>query len=251
MKNTLSFFLIFSTVIFSSAVSMAADRVVVIPLGKNDPNLIPDNIAYGVTILGVTGTLPRVVTSAGGQVWMDRNLGASRVATSPTDSAAYGYLFQWGRSADGHQQRTSGTIQDMSDTDNPGHDNFILTETVPYDWRSSPNDGLWQSVSGSNNPCPSGFKIPTEAEWEIERASWGSDQNATGAFNSPLKLVLGGYRYHSFANSSIMFAGVSGNYWSSTVDGTDALDLNFGDTGTAGWFSNPRAAGFSVRCITD
>jgi hypothetical protein len=44
-----------------------------------------------------------------GRVWMDRNLGASRVATSSTDEAAYGDLYQWGRFGDGHQCRKSDT----------------------------------------------------------------------------------------------------------------------------------------------
>ena len=47
------------------------------------------------------------VTSATGKIWMDRNLGASQVATSSTDAAAYGDLYQWGRKKDGHQIRTS------------------------------------------------------------------------------------------------------------------------------------------------
>ncbi|MCP4487519.1 MAG: hypothetical protein GY820_09420, partial [Gammaproteobacteria bacterium] len=40
--------------------------------------------------------LPRIptVTTSTGQVWMDRNLGASRVAHSITDEEAYGDLFQ-------------------------------------------------------------------------------------------------------------------------------------------------------------
>lgn len=57
---------------------------------------------------GNTGKTPCVsgvatVTSAG-QVWMDRNLGASRVAISSADSLAYGDLYQWGRGTDGHEQ---------------------------------------------------------------------------------------------------------------------------------------------------
>tara|TARA_B110000090_G_scaffold89704_1_gene101755 strand:- start:8070 stop:8588 length:519 start_codon:yes stop_codon:yes gene_type:complete len=43
------------------------------------------------------------VTSPTGQVWMDRNLGATQVATSSTDHLAYGNLYQWGRALDGHQ----------------------------------------------------------------------------------------------------------------------------------------------------
>jgi len=33
---------------------------------------------------------------------MDRNLGASQVAKSPTDPLSFGDLFQWGRGTDGH-----------------------------------------------------------------------------------------------------------------------------------------------------
>ncbi|MFT7002526.1 MAG: hypothetical protein ACJAVW_003569 [Spirosomataceae bacterium] len=42
-----------------------------------------------------------------GKIWMDRNLGATRVATSSTDAYAYGDLYQWGRATDGHTLRTS------------------------------------------------------------------------------------------------------------------------------------------------
>lgn len=50
-----------------------------------------------------------VINPTTGHTWMDRNLGASRAATSSTDTEAYGDLYQWGRAADGHQKRTSGT----------------------------------------------------------------------------------------------------------------------------------------------
>jgi hypothetical protein len=54
------------------------------------------------------------VTSSTGQVWMDRNLGASQVATSSTDPASYGDLYQWGRPADGHQKRKSATTATLA-----------------------------------------------------------------------------------------------------------------------------------------
>lgn len=38
-----------------------------------------------------------------GRVWKDRNLGASRVATSVNDVEASGDLYQWGRATDGHE----------------------------------------------------------------------------------------------------------------------------------------------------
>ena len=47
------------------------------------------------------------VLSPTGKIWMDKNLGATQVATSSTDAASYGSLYQWGRNTDGHESRTS------------------------------------------------------------------------------------------------------------------------------------------------
>ena len=113
-----------------------------------------------------------VTNPSTGKTWMDRNLGASQVATSSTDAASYGDLYQWGRRADGHQCRTSPTTATLSSVDQPAHGNFILAPNAPNDWRSPQNTNLWQGVSGVNNPCPSGYRIPTETELNNERLSW-------------------------------------------------------------------------------
>ncbi|MCX8486231.1 MAG: hypothetical protein ORN53_03470, partial [Crocinitomicaceae bacterium] len=42
-----------------------------------------------------------VISPYTAKVWMDRNLGASQVATSSNDAASYGDLYQWGRATDG------------------------------------------------------------------------------------------------------------------------------------------------------
>jgi uncharacterized protein (TIGR02145 family) len=182
-----------------------------------------------------------------GKCWMDRNLGASQVATSSTDSVAYGDLFQWGRLDDGHQTRTSGTTPTLSSTDNPGHSNFILSGSSPYDWRSPQNNNLWQGVSGINNPCPSGWRIPTETEWETERLSWSSN-DLYGAFASPLKLTVGGYRHNLAGN--LANVGSNGYYWSYTVSSTYARYLSFIST-NAYMGTSYRAGGSSVRCVQD
>jgi hypothetical protein len=44
--------------------------------------------------------------------------------------------------------------------------------------------------------------------------------------------------------------GSNGNYWSSTLDGTNAKNLNF-NSSNANTNSNNRAFGFSVRCLKD
>ncbi|MEA3508406.1 MAG: FISUMP domain-containing protein, partial [Synergistota bacterium] len=182
-----------------------------------------------------------------GEIWMDRNLGASQVADSSTDVDAYGDLYQWGRGTDGHQIRTSGTTSTLATSDTPGHGDFIINSSSPYDWRSPQNDNLWQGVSGTNNPCPSGYRLPTEAELDAERQSWSSN-DAAGAFASPLKFPVAGNRSNN--NGSLYYTGSDGSYWSSTVDGAGASHLHFYSSG-ADVGSYRRARGVSVRCIKD
>ena len=205
--------------------------------------------AYGSQVSFTTTSAPAVstVTSTTGKVWMDRNLGASRVATSSTDSQGYGDLYQWGRGADGHEKRTSQTTTTLSSSNTPGHGDFIIVNSGNYDWRSPQNNNLWQGVNGTNNPCPEGFHIPTSAEWDAERASW-SNNNSVGAFDSPLKLPVAGYRY--VGNGSLYSVGSNGSYWSGIVGGTGAQYLFFGN-GNASMNYNNRADGNSVRCVKD
>ena len=192
-----------------------------------------------------------VVISETGEIWMDRNLGASQVATSSTDTAAYGDLYQWGRAADGHEDRNSSTTSGPVAAGNEGSD-FI---TASSDWLSTPDDDRWNAnetsggsvVKTVNDPCTAGYRVPTEAELDAERASWSSN-NAAGAFASPLKLPMAGNRSRSFG--SLNLVGSNGSYWSSTVSGTFARRLGFSSS-SAGMGNLRRAFGFSVRCLKD
>ncbi|MGB4203997.1 MAG: hypothetical protein WBJ84_00065 [Bacteroidales bacterium] len=188
-----------------------------------------------------------VTNPATGKTWLDRNLGATRVATSSSDEASYGDLYQWGRCTDGHEIRTSGTTTTLSNVNKPGHGYFITSSSSPYDWRSPQNNNLWQGINGINNPCPSGFRLPTETELNAERQSWSSN-NSAGAFASPLKLPMAGYR--SYGSGSLYDAGSGGDYWSSTVYGILARSLYFYSS-NASMNIIYRANGFSVRCIKD
>lgn len=207
-------------------------------------NGIPTWSKPAIPIVGSTD----VYNHSTGKIWMDRNMGASQVATSSIDDAAYGDLYQWGRRTDGHQSRTSGNTTTLSSSDTPSHGNFILSPSSnPYDWRSPQNDNLWQGVSGTNNPCPSGYRLPTEAEWDAERQSWSSN-NSDGAFASPLRLPVAGYRAQG--SGSLGNVGSGGYFWSSTISGTYSRYLSFNSS-----FANRdtyyRARGYSVRCLKD
>jgi hypothetical protein len=172
-------------------------------------------------------------------------LGATQVAASSNDAASYGDLFQWGRGADGHQIRTSGQTTGQSTSATPGS-SFLIGSS---NWYSGTNpDLLWQGVSGINNPCPSGYRLPTNDELEAERVSWGANNNATGAIASPLKLPLSGGRVSS--NGSLDSVGTGGVYWSGTVSGTNSRYLGFSSS-SASMNADYRAYGFAVRCLKD
>jgi hypothetical protein len=185
--------------------------------------------------------------------WLDRNLGATRIPSSATDTSAgtTGYLIQWGRELDGHQFRKLSNGTNDSDEDAPAdyktstlatsnqpkHSKFI---TSSGDWLDTPNDNLWQGADGVNNPCPAGYRLPTETEFDAGNLTDGA------AAYAALKLNYPGYR--SRTNGAIDNVGTYGFYWSSVVSGGDAQRLNIKSDG-ATVSSSLRANGFSVRCV--
>lgn len=205
------------------------------------------------------GTVLKTYTS-GTKCWMDRNLGATALPTSKVDVNGFGDLFQWGRGDDGHQSRTSTPTTTLSSSEVPNHGNFIVTPTNG-NWLSPQNDNLWQGTNGVNNPCPSGFRLPTGAEMTTEWQSWGS-YNATGAFGgtgtgSGLRLTLTGQRgndgvvgyYGTISNQNLSSA--QGYYWTSSMNtGTNqtyGLVLSFSTN--ASTMGKARGIGCSIRCI--
>jgi uncharacterized protein (TIGR02145 family) len=206
------------------------------------------------------------VLGAGNRMWLNNNLGAdyanttkasfnpAKQATASNDQNAYGSRFQWGRGADGHElinwtgstagTAVNGTTSTLSTTDIPGNSNFITTSSGVNDWRNPQNVNLWQGVNGVNNPCPSGYRLPTAAEWTTELNSW-SPLTSVGAFTSSLKLPAPGYRNEQ--TGTLPHTGSFGHYWSSTVNGTNSSGLYYGSFVSQD--SPMRARGQSVRCI--
>ena len=209
------------------------------------------------------------VTAADGNVWLNNNLGANyantdhvqfnptQQATAYNDRHAYGSLFQWGRYSDGHElinytsstvgAGVNGTTSTNATSDTPGNSLFITEGDFPYDWRVPQNNSLWQGESGINNPCPQGYRLPTEGEINT-LISAESIINYTTAASSSLALSAAGYRINN--NGALSNVSSYGYYWTSSANGTNSRrrDLSKYSTYIGSYY---RGAGFSVRCIQD
>ena len=60
-------------------------------------------------------------------------------------------------------------------------------------------------------------------------------------------IIAAGYRNNS--DASLNNQGSNGNYWSSSITGTNSYNLNFDSGSVNPANNNNRANGFSVRCL--
>jgi len=182
----------------------------------------------------------------GNQIWMKENLKVSRYRNGDlipvvTDNSLWSALGTGGRS--------------WYSNDSTSYEN-------PYG-----NLYNWYAVSDSRKLCPSGWHVPTDAEWTTLTTYLGGERGAGGRmksvgtayWNSPnagatnetgFSALPGGYR-----ESDGSFAGIKGSafFWSaSEYDGTTAWYryLNY-PNGDVGRNPNYKSVGASVRCLRD
>ena len=187
-------------------------------------------------------------------VWKDfkcHNLGSDEQVDPFTPGLKLiGNYYQWGQSV------VSAAGPDCSRENG---------ETITIWNRKSYSNGSWtDEYKTENDPCPTGFRVPTKSEWEAVinpllnptlkfLGTWASHSTnysaglLIGSDISGLFLPAAGAR--DFIDGTLFDRGYRGDYWSSTDSGNYyAWSLRFYQ-GNALTYINYRTFGFSVRCI--
>lgn len=214
------------------------------------------------------------------KIWLTNNLGAEysninsehfnlmAKKTNEKDGKAYGSLFQWQRMADGHELMK----WDENNPVNSPNNNTSVHSSFPAiranSWYNAGSNSvltgshnawvtdalaiagpfnLWQA-NGANNPCPTGFHVPTGTEF----LDYLNALNSQGIFilNDPQLAIVGaGNRSGGGTiNQSAPY------YWASTytTPPTSPNDYPDGITGGgASLFGRKQSRSMAIRCIQD
>jgi uncharacterized protein (TIGR02145 family) len=124
----------------------------------------------------------------------------------------------------------------------------------------------WYTAADPRNVCPTGWHVPTDAEWTVltdylggasvaggkmKTTSGWLSPNTSATNESGFSGLPGGTR--SSFSSDFVSVGLNGYWWSSSESSTtDAWFLNLGcGYGGAGHGNTNKQYGFSVRCLRD
>lgn len=201
------------------------------------------------------------VRGADGKIWLQQNLGSTKVAGAVSDADAYGDLFQWGRWDDGHQLRNSATAAAPSPNSPDGlgtSSSFILGSSTASWWSGNGSSDQWSasnaaSVTSANgaDSCKAigpGWKMPSQADW-TSLIGTETVNSPASAYASNLKLPAGGYR--SNTSGGFTFVGQRGYFWSSDTANSGGKYLYIGTANANASSGAPRGQGASVRCIKE
>jgi len=215
-----------------------------------------------------------VPNNATGKIWLDKNLGATIVCPTSNELTCVGGFYQFGRGTDGHEVRNSPkhnakvlggpgggapakrargrafTINAINSVNGVSINGAVIVDASTW-WTKEDDDGMiraarWaDSTGGVGSICPVGYRVPTITELSAEAASWVTS-DAAGAFASPLKLGVTGYRRQNATAKYILLT--RGYYRATTgvIHSHDALRFTAGAVASSS-LSDTQSA--NIRCI--
>jgi len=230
-------------------------------------------------------------------VFMCYDLGAAEVVKTMTPQQQwehrtpvdnYGDLYQWGRTTDGHEKRSSPCYGGLCGTQ-PNHmlsganldpttgqpsassgavGHFIRHNTIPHDWRTPQSNTLWNSsgndaapVKSQNDPCPPGWRVPTYLEFAALANATNNPRtwrDGTGGTTAGWSIQPSG---HTTPTLFLPAAGQreigtgnlsgGGRYWSSSLWASNSSTFLEIFGGRFTWAEAYRSYGFSIRCVAE
>jgi len=173
----------------------------------------------------------------GTQVWMQENLDVGTMIQGSANPSDNGKIEKYCYDNDPSNCTTYGGL---------------------YQWNEAMQ---YVTTAGTQGICPTGWHIPTKAEFETLKVSVGNDGNklkgegqgtgsGVGTNTSGFSALLAGYRYNNGTFSSL---GYTTYFWSSTESyaaGAYGINLWYDGSGI-GVDYNVKGNGFSVRCLED
>ena len=160
--------------------------------------------------------------------WATRNVAApGTFAANPED---VGQFYQWGRR---RGWDATGSITG---------------------WNNSPSSGTnWTS---QNDPCPEGWRIPTNDELRTLRAAGSEPASRNGVYGrlfgtAPNQIFLPATGWRLYRTGAFVGTGTNGYYWGNTRTGSGFSHYLGFIRNAVSLSGTNRPYGFAIRCVSD